>query len=96
MTPIEAIAEYANTPWTTAPSPLAVDSFGMQLMSGVQNVDRALHAAEAASTAIALGDEQPPHQVVLALEDARFKLQLALNVRTRLVEGYQELMRMQL
>lgn len=96
MTPIEAIAEYANTPWPATPSPLAVGSFGIHLMSGLQNVDRALRAAEAASTAIALGDEQPPHRVVLALEDARFKLQLALNVRTRLVEGYQELMRMQL
>ncbi|MBN3818877.1 flagellar hook-basal body complex protein FliE [Paraburkholderia sp. Se-20369] len=96
MTPIDAIARYADTPWPAAPFPLAADSFGAQLMSGMRNVDQALRAAEAASTALALGDEQPPHQVVLALEDARFKLQFALNVRTRLVEGYQELMRMQL
>ncbi|RQR52938.1 flagellar hook-basal body complex protein FliE [Burkholderia sp. Bp9126] len=96
MTPIDAIAGYADTRWLAAPSPLAADSFGAQLMSGMQHVDRALRAAEAAGTAFALDDAQPPHQVVLALEDARFKLQFALNVRSRLVEGYQELMRMQL
>jgi flagellar hook-basal body complex protein FliE len=96
MTSIDAIAGPLETRWPAALSPLATDSFGAQLMSGVQDVNRALRAAEAASTAFALGDGQPPHQVVLALEDARFKLQFALSVRTRLVEGYQELMRMQL
>ncbi|HEF5875117.1 TPA: flagellar hook-basal body complex protein FliE [Burkholderia cenocepacia] len=96
MTPIDAIAWPMDARSPAVSSPLATDSFVTQLMSGMQHVDRALRAAEAASTAFALGDEQPPHQVVLALEDARFKLQFALNVRTRLVEGYQELMRMQL
>ncbi|MFP3500999.1 flagellar hook-basal body complex protein FliE [Burkholderia sp. SIMBA_062] len=96
MTPVDAIAEYAATPWPAAPAPIAADSFGTLMMSGMQNLDRTLRAAEAAGTAFALGDERPPHQVVLALEDARLKLQFALNVRTRLVEGYQELMRMQL
>ncbi|WP_338638597.1 flagellar hook-basal body complex protein FliE [Burkholderia pyrrocinia] len=96
MTPVDAIAEYAAEPRLAEPSPLTADGFETLLMDGVRNVDRALRTAEAAGAAFALGDDQPPHQVVLALEDARLKLQFALNVRARLVEGYQELMRMQL
>ncbi|KVT78321.1 flagellar hook-basal body complex protein FliE [Burkholderia ubonensis] len=96
MTPVDAIAGYAAEPPLASPSPFVADSFGALLMDGMRNVDHSLRTAEAASTAFALGDDRPPHQVVLALEDARLKLQFALNVRARLVEGYQELMRMQL
>lgn len=36
------------------------------------------------------------HQVMLASEEAKMSLQLAIQVRNKLVEGYQELNRMQL
>ncbi len=96
MTPVDAISGYAAEPRLADPSAFAPDSFATLLMDGMQHVDRALRTAEAASVAFALDGDRPPHQVVLALEDARLKLQFALNVRARLVEGYQELMRMQL
>jgi flagellar hook-basal body complex protein FliE len=66
------------------------------LVGGVTNVDHAMQAANAAVADFARGNDVPPHQVMLALEDARLQLQFALQVRARLVEGYQELMRMQL
>ncbi|WP_217590755.1 flagellar hook-basal body complex protein FliE [Burkholderia sp. GbtcB21] len=96
MTPVDAIAEYTAEAPLAGLFALATNGFETLLMDGVRNVDRALRTAEAAGAAFALGDDRPPHQVVLALEDARLKLQFALNVRARLVEGYQELMRMQL
>jgi flagellar hook-basal body complex protein FliE len=71
-------------------------SFGGMLLSGVQQVDTSVTAANNAVMDFALGKDVPPHQVVMALEDARLSLQFALQVRSRLVEGYQELMRMQL
>ncbi|MEZ0604630.1 flagellar hook-basal body complex protein FliE [Paraburkholderia sp. IW21] len=81
---------------TLAPVRNASESFGSMLMGGVMNVDHAVQSANAAVAGFALGNELPPHQVMLALEDARLQLQFALQVRSRLVEGYQELMRMQL
>ena len=66
------------------------------LTSSVTRVDRALVGAEQAVADFALDGSAPPHQVVMALEDARMSLQFALQVRARLVEGYQELTRMQL
>ena len=44
----------------------------------------------------ALGDAIPVHQVTYALEEARMSVELALQVRSRLVEAYRDLMNMQL
>jgi flagellar hook-basal body complex protein FliE len=77
----------------TAP---ATQTFGSMLVDGATGVDRALQSASSAVTVFATGADVPPHQVMLALEDARLQLQFALQVRSKLVEGYQELMRMQI
>lgn len=71
-------------------------SFSDWLVNGITNVDRTLTQANQAVEAFALDGSTPPHQVMMALEEARMSLQFALQVRARLVEGYQELMRMQL
>ncbi|RZF29084.1 hypothetical protein EVC45_14840 [Paraburkholderia sp. UYCP14C] len=62
--------------------------FGALLVDGLQSVDTQLSTANAAVTDFALGADLPPHQVVMALEQARMSLQFALQVRSRLVEGY--------
>ncbi|OLL30883.1 flagellar hook-basal body complex protein FliE [Burkholderia sp. SRS-W-2-2016] len=72
------------------------EGFGELLVQGLQSVDTQVSTANAAVADFALGADLPPHQVVMALEEARMSLQFALQVRSRLVEGYQELMRMQL
>jgi flagellar hook-basal body complex protein FliE len=46
--------------------------------------------------AFALNDSIPVHQVTYALEEARLSVELAMQVRARLLEGYRELMNMQL
>jgi flagellar hook-basal body complex protein FliE len=70
--------------------------FGSMLMEGAEQVDRAVQSSQAIVTDFAAGGDMPPHQVMLALEEARMQLQFALQVRSKLVEGYQELMRMQI
>ncbi|WP_322026140.1 flagellar hook-basal body complex protein FliE [Burkholderia sp. BCC1977] len=79
-------------------SPRLVDrpGFADWLSDGVTRVDHAVVAADRAVAGFALDGSTPPHQVMMALEEARMSLQFALQVRARLVEGYQELMRMQL
>jgi flagellar hook-basal body complex protein FliE len=70
--------------------------FADWLAQGVHGLSERLGAANTMAAQFAVGGDLPPHQVVLALEEARLSFQLALQVRTRLLEGYQELMRMQL
>lgn len=79
-----------------APSQAAGTDFGSMLLANVMHADASVQAAESAVQAFALDGQAPPHQVMLALEEARMSLHFALQVRNRLVEGYQELMRMQL
>ncbi len=46
--------------------------------------------------AFVLNDSIPPHRVIYALEQSQMALQMMLQVRNRLVEDYQDIMRMQL
>jgi flagellar hook-basal body complex protein FliE len=94
---VEQVATpYLSPEWT---SPLTASSggdFGSMLLQGVSDTDARVQSAEAKVAAFATGENIPPHQVMLALEDARMSLEFALQIRSKLVEGYQELMRMQL
>lgn len=71
-------------------------SFGEVLMSGLRNVDAKLANADALTRQFAVDDSVPVHQVTMALEEARLSVELAMQVRTRLLDGYRELMNMQL
>lgn len=96
---IEAVRWLSPSVDTSAAFPMTQigqPGFAEWLMAGATQVDRALSGTEQAVADFATNGSAPPHQVVMALEEARMSLQFALQVRARLVEGYQELMRMQL
>lgn len=71
-------------------------SFAHLLSSGIEQVNQKLIDADATVTAFALDDSVPIHQVTFALEEARLSFELAMQVRTRLLEAYQDLSKMQL
>jgi len=97
ISPIEAITASADPSATAiAARPQTAGTFGQMLINGVEEVDQKLVEADATARAFVLGDSVAPHQVTFALEEARLSLELMLQVRARLVEGYQEIMRMQL
>jgi flagellar hook-basal body complex protein FliE len=70
--------------------------FGSLLAQGVGAVDAKLAHADAMVAQFAVDDSIPVHQVTIALEVARLSVEFAMQVRARLVEGYKELMNMQL
>lgn len=70
--------------------------FGDILAAGVKQVETKLSTADSLVRQFALDDSMPVHQVTYALEEARMAVELAMQVRSRLVEGYRELMNMQL
>lgn len=86
--------------WTLpARAPLSAGSgasFGSMLLDGVDAVSAKAATADQMVRAFALDDSIPVHQVTFALEQAHLSLELMLQVRSRLVEGYQQLMGMQL
>ncbi len=102
MSGIEAVAAVAAVGAAAAPSfatPVQAAStgdFGALLMQGLQQVDAKLTHADALSRRFAVDDSIPVHQVTMALEEARLAVELAVQVRTRLLDGYRELMSMQL
>lgn len=89
---VEGLNPSFSVPAAQAPSA----GFGDVLMSGLRAVDTKLETAEQLVRQFAVDDSIPVHQVTIALEQARLSVELAMQVRTRLVEGYRELMNMQL
>jgi flagellar hook-basal body complex protein FliE len=70
--------------------------FAQMLSNGIEEVNAKQLDADKMVHAFALDDTIPVHQVTFALEQAQLSLELMLQVRNRLLEGYQQLMNMQL
>lgn len=66
------------------------------LGAGLARADHSLQAADAQLRALSAGQDVPIHEVMISMERARLDLMLVVEVRNRLVESYQEMMRMQL
>jgi flagellar hook-basal body complex protein FliE len=79
-----------------APTGQAMDGFGKALFDAVQSLDAAQQEADGKSAALAAGQPVELHDVMIAQDRASLGMNLALQVRNKLVESYQEVMRMQL
>ncbi|WEK46125.1 MAG: flagellar hook-basal body complex protein FliE [Candidatus Andeanibacterium colombiense] len=71
-------------------------TFQSILSAGLDAVNGKVANADQLVRQFALDDSVPVHQVTIALEEAKLSVELAMQVRTRLVETYRELMNMQL
>lgn len=83
------------TPITLTAAPTG-PGFAQVLRSGLDALDTKLQTADGLVRRFALGEAVPVHQVTYALEEARLSMELAMQVRGRLLDGYRELMSMQL
>lgn len=69
--------------------------FGEVLSEALNNVNRLQQNAEQASVNLATGKIQDISEVTIAAEKATIALQLTMQVRNKIVDAYQEVMRMQ-
>jgi flagellar hook-basal body complex protein FliE len=69
--------------------------FGQLVTQGLEQVNNTLLASQVDMQRLAAGDVGNLHQVMLRMEESRLSFQLMLQVRNRLLESYQEVMRMQ-
>lgn len=70
-------------------------SFADILKNMLNEVQTLQTDAESKTQALLAGDTQQIHQVMIASEKAYLALQLTLEIRNKLVEAYQEIMRIQ-
>lgn len=69
--------------------------FGDAFGEAVKSLDALQKEADAQSGRLAAGEAVEVHDVMLAYDRASLTMQLAVQVRNKLVEAYQDIMRMQ-
>lgn len=84
-------------PVADAPAP-ARGGAGFQQMfaDAIGGVERLRHSADRSVEAFLAGEGEELHQIVLATQRAELAFELFLEMRNKVVQAYQEIMRMQL
>jgi flagellar hook-basal body complex protein FliE len=70
--------------------------FGSMLTSAISSLDASQNTAASDSVSLATGQASDVTSVVTDVEKANLEMQLAVQVRNKAVDAYQELMRMQI
>jgi flagellar hook-basal body complex protein FliE len=66
-----------------------------RLVSSLADIDSRMQSNGRAATELALGQSENLHQVLIDAERTRIQFELAMSMRNRVLEAYQEIMRMQ-
>lgn len=80
----------------STPAAAAAGGFGELFTQGLAQVNESLMATQVDLQRLATGDVQNLHQVMIRLEESKLSFQLMLQVRNRLLEAYQDVMKMQI
>jgi flagellar hook-basal body complex protein FliE len=70
-------------------------SFADQLNAAVRTVDGMQENRDNLTASMVRGDQLEVHDVMIAAQEAQLAFELLLEVRNKLLESYQEIMRMQ-
>ncbi len=88
-------APIAATATRREPGPTSSGEFGESLSRSLEAVNSLQLQAQAAASALAAGQPVDMAQTLVTVEKANISLQFALQIRNKLVEAYQEIMRLQ-
>jgi flagellar hook-basal body complex protein FliE len=72
----------------------AAPSFGQVLKDSLSQVNHLQHEADQAIQELATGGKATLHDTMLALQKAELSFKLMMQVRNKIVEAYQEVLRM--
>lgn len=72
-----------------------VSAFGGVLEQALDTVNDMQTRADRLTEKLATGEVRDIHQVMIAVEQVNIALQLTMQVRNKVIESYQEIMRMQ-
>lgn len=83
---INSVAQAEN-----APSGNFIESFGSSISNGLNKVDDSVKAADRAQEAMAMGEDVSVHDVMISAEKASLNLQMAMQLRNKLISAYSEI-----
>ncbi|MDQ0016099.1 flagellar hook-basal body complex protein FliE [Variovorax boronicumulans] len=69
-------------------------SFGQLVSNGLSQVNGQLIGSQVDLQKLAMGEAQNLHQIMINMEESRVSFQLMMQVRNRLLEAYQDIMKM--
>lgn len=96
VTPLPLVTD-VGAPQSLSPAqPAGGDSFATMLGRMVSDINAQQMQATQTVNAVQSGQPVPLHQAVISMEEANVSFQLMVEVRNRLLEGFQEIMRMQI
>ncbi|AIY04090.1 flagellar hook-basal body protein FliE [Planococcus sp. PAMC 21323] len=72
-----------------------VEGFGQVLKDALKEVSAAQNESDKLTNQLITGEVQDVHEVMIASQKASLSLQMTMQVRNKVVEAYQEVMRMQ-
>lgn len=93
--PIVPVAETLSS-LAAAKSAQPGTDFAAWLDGQIQTLDEQIKTSETLVQELASGQTDNLHQIMISLEKAKLSFELTLQVRNKLLEGYQEIMRMQI
>lgn len=93
---IAPLAPIKNTDSTENASAGQNISFSDYLKNALNEVNDLQLKASQSAEKLALGDESYLHNTVIAYEKANLALELTIEIRNKIVEAYQEIMRIQM
>ena len=96
VAPLPAPSELQKPQEIGLAQPAGSDSFATMLGNMVSDINSQQNFATQTVNALQSGQKVPLHQAVIAMEEANVSFQLMVEVRNRLLESYQEIMRMQM
>lgn len=82
----------APAPLAKATEPGAFDS----LVSSLQGMSNQMVTNQQSLQSLAVGDTDELHRVIMTLESTKLTFDLAMQVRNKVLDAYQELMRIQM
>jgi flagellar hook-basal body complex protein FliE len=93
--PVRLPGEVAAPAAPAAPAAKAGGSFATVLEDSLTEVNRLQQKADASITELATGGKAGLHETMIAMEQASVSFKLMMQVRNKIVEAYQEVMRIQ-
>lgn len=76
-------------------APKAASGFGDMLRTKLEDLTKTQVAGETAATDLAAGRADDVAQTMIKVEQANISLQMATQMRNKVIEAYQEILRMQ-
>lgn len=90
ITPLQGLVE------TKSPEALPKTDFGSLLSLGLSKVNGDLLMDQHHLQQLALGEGANLHQIMMGLEESRISFQFLMQVRSRVLEAYQDISKMQI